>query len=62
VKRDRDRHEMDRHSSDPKFACPIDGCKRQKALFKRDDNLLRHLEKVHSLDKEQRNAVLKGRS
>jgi len=62
VKRDRDRHVRDRHSSSPTFACPVQGCKRQTRMFKRDDNLLRHLEKVHHLNKEERDNVLKGRA
>jgi len=59
VKRDRDRHEMDRHPLKSKFACPIDGCKRQKFLFKSDDSLLRHLEKVHLLNTYQRTEILR---
>ena len=62
VKRDRDRHEVDRHHSNPGHYCPIDGCKRQSKPFKRDDNFLRHLEKVHGLGREEKNKLQVGRS
>jgi uncharacterized C2H2 Zn-finger protein len=41
----------DRHSTTSTYPCPVDGCIRQTRVFKRDDNLIRHLEKVHHLDK-----------
>jgi len=57
VKRDRDRHDNDVHMAEVKHMCPIKGCRRRSRGFKRDDNLLRHLEKVHHLSREERQGV-----
>jgi len=37
---------------------PKKTCKRSTKRFKRDDNLLRHLHKVHQLSKEERKEML----
>ncbi len=55
-KADRDRHAASVHSAGPRYLCPIEGCRFNRAGFARRDKLSDHMRKGHE-DVAQVNGV-----